>query len=257
MVKAYAKINLELKVLNKLENNYHNLEMLNCKISLYDSIYIRKAKKNKIRYSNFKIESSQDTLFKMILSLQKRYPHLPKFNIYIKKRIPIGFGLGGMSSDGASIVNYLNDKYKLNMDDQTKIDFVKNYSTDMCYCLFDYPAIVKGIGDIIIRTEKVDIDKVIVVDPNIYISTKEVFDEVENFDLSNHKYRNDLELIVRSKNSKMDKFLTELSNLNIGDVQMSGSGSAIIITNFKKETIKKIKKNYKNFKVHIYNIRKG
>ena len=55
MIKAYAKINLGLNVLGKLENGYHNLEMLNIKISLYDEIFIEESISNVITYENFQI----------------------------------------------------------------------------------------------------------------------------------------------------------------------------------------------------------
>ena len=111
MIKAYAKVNLKLKIVGKLDNGYHELDMINVKISLHDSIYIKESQTTKIEYSNYKISEEEDTIYKMVISLKKKFPQLPDLKIYIKKRIPVGFGLGGMSSDAAAILNYLNDKY--------------------------------------------------------------------------------------------------------------------------------------------------
>ena len=64
-VKAYAKINLMLRVIRKKENNYHELQMVNTKIDLYDIVKIKESKKNKIVFKkNHNI--SPDFIIKVI-----------------------------------------------------------------------------------------------------------------------------------------------------------------------------------------------
>ena len=78
MIKAYAKINLGLNVLKKLENGYHSLEMLNIKVSLSDEILIEESINNIIQYENFNIEPENDLIFKFINDLTEKYKKLPK-----------------------------------------------------------------------------------------------------------------------------------------------------------------------------------
>ena len=62
LLKAYAKLNLSIRVLDTLENGYHNLEMINVKIDLYDEIEINEAKEMTITYSNFNISNNNNKL---------------------------------------------------------------------------------------------------------------------------------------------------------------------------------------------------
>ena len=257
MIKAYAKVNLKLKIKGKLANGYHELDMINAKISLYDSIYIKKDKENKITYSNFQIHKEEDTIYKMIVALQNKFSTLPNLNIYIKKRIPVGFGLGGMSSDASSILNYLDKKFKLNMSLEDKIEFIKQFGTDMIYCLYDTPAIVQGIGDKVIPINLDKYHKILLVNPNLYISTKEMYQEILNFNLNNSDLENDFEYIARYKYPYIDEIIKKIEGICSSKVQMSGSGSAIIVLNPKTRDCKKIKREFRNLQIKRYNIKKG
>ena len=257
MIKAYAKVNLKLKIVGKLENGYHKLDMINVKISLHDSIYIKEAQTTKIEYSNFKINVEEDTIYKMVSSLKTKFPQIPNLNIYIKKRIPVGFGLGGMSSDAAAILNYLNNKYKLLMTMEEKTAFIKQFGTDMVYCLYDYPAMVRGIGDIVSPVDFIIDKKIIVINPNIYISTKEMYEEFDSNSSKVLGLMNDFDYIARAKYYEINDIFDKISIRTKCIPQLSGTGSAIVILEHDKKDYKKIKKEFKNLKVKRYNIRKG
>ena len=82
LLKAYAKLNLSIRVLDTLENGYHNLEMINVKIDLYDEIEINEAKEMTITYSNFNISNNNDIIYKSLELLKDMYL-IPNYNIYI------------------------------------------------------------------------------------------------------------------------------------------------------------------------------
>ena len=118
-IKSYCKINLFLKVIKKLSNNYHNIISLITFCNLHDIISISKIKspKDKISFSGkFKkgINKRSNTITK-ILNLLRRSKLLENqtFKINIKKNIPHGSGLGGGSSNAADLLNYLNLNMKL------------------------------------------------------------------------------------------------------------------------------------------------
>ena len=104
--KAFAKINLMLRVISKNENNYHELQMVNSKIHIYDSIKIIKSKINKVVFRNNKNISS-DFILRVINQFNDIYNIKEKYKIIITKRIPVGAGLGGGSADAAEIINML------------------------------------------------------------------------------------------------------------------------------------------------------
>ena len=113
-IKSYCKINLSLRVIKKLNNNYHNIRSLITFCNLHDIILISKIKssKDKISFSGrFKkgINKESNTVTK-ILNLLRRSKLLENqaFKINIQKNIPHGSGLGGGSSNAADLLNYFN-----------------------------------------------------------------------------------------------------------------------------------------------------
>ncbi len=120
-IKSYCKINLSLRVIKKLNNNYHNIISLITFCDLHDVISISKTKslKDKISFSGkFKkgINKKSNTITK-ILNLLRRAKLLENqaFKINIRKNIPHGSGLGGGSSNAADLLNYFNSKMKLKL----------------------------------------------------------------------------------------------------------------------------------------------
>ena len=269
MIKAYAKINLGLNVLKKLENGYHSLEMLNIKVSLSDEILIEESINNIIQYENFDIEPENDLIFKFINDLTEKYEKLPKFKITIIKNIPVGSGLGGMSSDIGSIFKYINETYNLNLTEKEMIEHVKQYGTDICYCLFNKPALVTGIGE---KIEFVNLNlpnNLIIINPNIFISTKEIYENVKEYSDSiyNKEYveklrnfkslKNDLEKIVKSINPEINKVINELNNIYPNKVRMTGSGSCIVLYSGCRRIFKKVKEMYPNYNIQMVGVLKG
>ncbi len=260
MIKAYAKINLQLEVIKKLDNGFHELKMINSKISLFDKIYIKESKNNKIKYSNFKIPKEEDTILKVIEMLQLKYPSIPNQSIYIKKYIPIGGGMGGMSSDVSEILKYLNTRYDLHLTIDEMCKILMPIGKDMCYALYDEPCIVEGMGEIIKKYDKKLPDKIIVLNPLFKCNTKDIYNYYDQIDWTNINkdiFRNHLEYAFRKLYPKMNQLFNELIDLNIGNIQLTGSGSCILIFNEDKKVLKMLKKKYKQYKVNIYKIRKG
>ena len=84
--KAYAKINLRLNVLGKNEFNYHNLSMLNAKISLADELEIIESTKNEVEYSVDSLNSLENDICLNVLNeLIDEFKIKKRYHIYIKK----------------------------------------------------------------------------------------------------------------------------------------------------------------------------
>lgn len=252
-----AKINLRLKCVGKYENGYHELEMLNIRYPLYDYIYIRKASENSLEFINSNLDGNTDNLVLKVLEyLQNTYNIKERYNIKIEKNIPVGAGLGGGSSNAATVIKYINEEHNLNLSINELINIGVKFGADIPYCLFDAPCIVRGIGELI---EQVDLnlnEEIIVVNPNIYISTQEVFKNNKklsgktNINLENYLefIENDLEESAFHINEELKKVKKYLENLDIKKVVMSGSGSTFIVLvekDKKIEVFNKIKKQTK------------
>lgn len=270
LLKAYAKLNLSIRVLDTLENGYHNLEMINVKIDLYDEIEINEAKEMSITYSNFNISYNNDIIHKSLELLKDMYP-IPNYNIYINKNIPVGAGLGGASSDAAAIIKYICNEHNIIIDDNLKKK-LSIISTDIIYCLHDEPCLVKGVGEIIETININTPDQVLILNPNINISTKDVFNLVNNnyTSIYNKEYiennnlisimENHLEQYACYLHPDLNQYIYDLKAYDLKKVQMTGSGSTVFAID-EKENLeiaqKELKERYPDFLIGVYNIMKG
>lgn len=125
-LKARAKINLSLEVLNKRDDNYHNIKSIFQKINLYDEIYIEKNDSNEFKLET-NIESLNNTeniIYKAYLKLKEKYDNISGIKIILKKKIPMQAGLGGGSTDCASFIIGINKLFNLNI---SKNEIEKNF----------------------------------------------------------------------------------------------------------------------------------
>ena len=115
-LKSYSKINLSLRVLNKLKNGMHNIETNSTLVDLSDEIDIKKDKKDKIFFTGkFKdqINLKKNTVKDTLRLLKKNKVIKGFYKITVKKNIPVYAGLGGGTSNSYSVAKYfLNNRLK-------------------------------------------------------------------------------------------------------------------------------------------------
>ena len=122
---AYAKINIMLYVEGKLESGYHNLKMVNAKVSLADELEITLSDNNTVEYSIEELNQLGNNLCLNVLNeLTSLYNIKERYHIYIKKNIPLGAGLGGGSSDVAAIINFINESKGLGVRKEDLISII-------------------------------------------------------------------------------------------------------------------------------------
>ncbi len=270
-MKAFAKLNLQLYVIDKRSDGYHNLQMVNTRIGLYDSIKIYKNQnqQDQVIYINCPNLSfgSNDLILNVIKDFKKKFNIFQFYTIKIIKRIPIGAGLGGASMDVAQIIKYLVKKNKIKLDINELIDFLKPFGSDIPYGLYTTPCIVEGLGEKITEVE-LKVKKFIIIYPNITISTKTIFNkcDITNSIKSHEKlikdtnlniYHNDLENIVLSNYLELKKIRDYLSKF--GQPFMTGSGSCYVLLPQQNiiESYQEIKRHFLNYKVEIIKTKKG
>ena len=113
LIKSYAKVNLGLKILDLLPDNYHSIFTIMQEINLYDTIQIYKNNTSKLTIDcqgPVLVPDTNDNLcIKAAKLIFKNYNINHGLNISLIKNIPIGAGLGGGSSNAAAILCALND----------------------------------------------------------------------------------------------------------------------------------------------------
>ena len=113
-ISSPAKINLGLKVLNKRKDNFHNIKTIFQFLDWGDKIYIE----NEVSETEIiceEIKHEKNIIFKLFRILKKEINFKEKLKIHIDKKIPTQSGLGGASSNAASVLLALNKIYNLRL----------------------------------------------------------------------------------------------------------------------------------------------
>ena len=237
-----AKINLNLKVIKfdkKLKK--HKLSSQIAIIKLHDVIEIKPSNDLSIIYRDTnkkKIFVKNDIIKKTIKYFDKKYKKKSKFNILVDKKIPIGYGIGGGSSNAASILKYLYKFYKINP--QNFFDDAPELGSDVLLFFNQTPKIIDGIKSYrILNKNTARWKKIYLIFPRTKNLTASIFSHFRKNSISEkttkNPFRNDL---LKSSLAVNPEFF-DIYSLMLSEKKkfsffgMSGSGSSIFF-NFDK-----------------------
>ena len=237
-----AKINLNLKVI-KFDKNLqkHKLSSQIAIIKLHDVIEIKPSNDLSIIYRDTnkkKIFVKNDIIKKTIKYFDKKYKKKSKFNILVDKKIPIGYGIGGGSSNAASILKYLYKFYKINP--KNFFDDAPELGSDVLLFFNQTPKIIDGIKSYkILNRNTARWKKIYLIFPRTKNLTASIFSHFRKNSISEkttkNPFRNDL---LKSSLAVNPEFF-DIYSLMISEKKkfsffgMSGSGSSIFF-NFDK-----------------------
>ena len=180
---SYAKLNLYLEVLNKRKDNYHNIKTLFERIDLSDKIILtcRQDKKIRIITSSTKIPKDNSNLtYRAAELLQERLSIHKGVDIEIIKRIPVGSGMAGGSSNAAYVLMGLNKLWKLSLNKAQLCEFAQRLGSDVPFFIYNCPfALGEGKGERIrpqAALKNLRLWHILVV-PRINVSTARVYQE--------------------------------------------------------------------------------
>jgi 4-diphosphocytidyl-2-C-methyl-D-erythritol kinase len=172
-----AKINLFLQVTSKRSDGYHNLLSLMCRISLYDKITLRfGGAKTKISCTDPQVPENEKNIAYLAANL-----FLRKLNkndgvkIDIEKNIPVAAGLGGGSSNAASVLMALNRYYGYPLSENFLIKMGSSLGADVPFFIFQKPALASGIGDKLEDFAALEPYHIVLIYPGFKVSTAEVY----------------------------------------------------------------------------------
>ena len=188
--KAYAKINIGLDIVGKTDNGYHLLNSIMQQVDLYDVITVSREDEDgysiAIDSNNHDIPLDETNLaYKAADILMKEYKLSGKVSIYIDKRIPMAAGMAGGSTDGAAVLELINELYKLGLSKDELKDIGVKLGADIPFCIEGKGAICRGIGEIMTPLGTAPDMAVLIAKPPISISTKYVYTHLK-LDSLNH-----------------------------------------------------------------------
>ena len=269
--KAYAKVNLSLDVLGVKENGYHLLSMIMQCIDLYDVIEIKEKESGiKICCNNTNIPSDRRNLaYKAAEMFIEKYKLNRGVEIFIDKNIPSEAGLGGGSSDGATVLKMMRDLFKPEVSNEELASLGEKLGADVPFFIYGGTALCEGIGEIITPLKSFDDYILLLVKPDFGISTKEVYTEIDrkaiesrpemdkiiqcinNNDLESlcESMVNVLELVTLDKYPVLNDIKETMKRFGSIGTLMSGSGTTIFgffkDIRYAEECYNYMKNNYK------------
>ncbi len=249
--KSPCKINLFLDIKSKREDGYHLIESLFHTIDLFDIIKIEESKEFKISTSGkYKLnDNEEDNIVAKIFYHFKNQMELKKnYKINIEKNIPTGAGLGGGSSNAATMINFFLKELNIKPDNELIESFSK-FGADIPFFIKGGLSWVSGIGEKIYSFNFTLPYKIILIYPNINVSTKlayskftendfnksDIFyiknlleknDKINFNDLYSHAY-NIFEKNVFNIEPKIKEYKEKAENEIKRKICMSGSGSSL------------------------------
>ena len=266
-IKSFAKINIHLNILQKLNSGYHKLETLVMFCNLYDLIYINKNKKDRHKikfYGKFaKNITTENTIYKLLNILDQKKLLDAKYSVNIKKNIPIRSGMGGGSMNAATLLNYFVSNKIIKADKKEIYEIAHKVGSDVVIGIYNKNKTLnyKESKVFFLKKKKIHL---LIVKPNFGCNTTKIYSMIKSYSKSKISVKkisniktfarcsNDLEMIAFKIYPKLRELKNTVLNLpNIFSARMTGSGSTIIgyfLT--KKDALKGakiIKKKYKKY----------
>ncbi len=250
-INSYAKINFYLSIGKKVPSGYHNIKSVMQKIGLSDNISIEPLNEDKIivECTNKELENEKNLTYKAALLLKEKFNVSQGVKIFIEKNIPIESGLGGGSSNAATILLALNKLWKIKLREKQLIELASTLGSDVPFFIVDNAALVQELGNKINPIKKTFSINILLINPGIRISTKwaySMFDKqgkkpkinsdihklieaLEKKDIKGiaKNLHNDFEEIVTKKYRIVQKIKEDLLKEDALNATISGSGSTV------------------------------
>lgn len=246
IIQTPAKINFGLHVLEQRLDNYHNIETIFYPINLYDTLTFEASTHFEFFTDSKELNENKFNLVVEAKDLLQNYTN-KNFNVRItlEKKIPIGGGMGGGSSDAAATLKGLIQFYGLHIEDELLKIIALQLGSDVPFFLNPVPSLGIARGDRLIPLKNFHINFfILIVNPNINIPTKWAFGGLEliehEFSLKNLSddiwsntkkmrslIRNDFERKVFRKFPVLSQIKKNLYSLDAQYVLMTGTGSTI------------------------------
>lgn len=242
---APAKINLFLHITGRRADGYHTLQSVFQLLDYYDTIYLKPTKTGEIKRLNEinNVPACQDLCALAASALQRATGCKLGVEYSIEKRIPMGGGLGGGSSDAATMLLALNHAWQLNLSREQLMQIGLTLGADVPVFVFGQNAWAEGVGE---QLTKVEIPQqyYVVLTPPVHVSTAQVFassrltrdtkplkiadfSRAQNLGAHSNSFRNDLEAVVCEEFPAVASALQWLSQF--GSARMSGSGASVFV----------------------------
>jgi 4-diphosphocytidyl-2-C-methyl-D-erythritol kinase len=228
---APGKLNLCLHVLGRRADGYHELQTVFRLVDRADRVGVALREDGEVRFSG---EFGDENLCLKAARLLKAQARTPLgCELALEKVLPVGGGMGGGSSDAATVLLALNRLWDLNLERQKLMDIGLKLGADVPVFLFGKNALGEGIGE---RLTPLELPPAwyLVLTPQVSVSTKEIFKNALTHAGKGIKIppffpglgRNDLEPVVTARHPEVAAHLAWLRS-RCPQARMTGSGASV------------------------------
>lgn len=248
-VKAYAKINLMLDIINKRTDGYHDLFMIMQSIGIYDTVTVTQTKSKEITITcniddipldehNIAYKAA-DAFFKAAKIKNGG------INIDIVKRIPHAAGMAGGSADGAAVIVALNEMTNAGLTEDELCKIGVKIGADVPFCIKGGTLLAQGIGDVLNKVKPLRRCYILIAKPDCSVNTGFAYRQFDEYGKSHTPDKlgmlyamqsRDLSEICSKMENVFEQFIEVDNKVEIKEVMrnngalgvcMSGSGPTV------------------------------
>ncbi len=254
-VTSFAKINRDLRVLGKRKDGFHELDTVFQTVDLTEEIQFFLEGEEGSGEVDLSIEGAdlpaddRNLIVRAARALREKFAVCAGARIHLSKKIPIGGGLGGGSSNAAAALRALNSLWNLNASDADLLRIAASLGSDIPFFLLGGRARGRGRGEAVTPLPDGPEEWVLLVFPPFSLSTAEVYARVKARSLTGSPSatkvsgsetgggpeRNDLERAAESLRGELRRIRSALAGAGARNARLSGSGSTVFGTFGTKE----------------------
>ena len=249
-VRAAAKINLFLDITGKRSDGYHIVNMVMQSVSLYDEVTVTIEKGDgeiNVSCTDESIPCDETNTAYQAVKAFFEYAQIKPKNVWvkIKKRIPSQAGMAGGSTDAAAVLVALNEMLDTGFSQDELAEIAENIGADVPFCIYGGTMTASGIGTILTPLPEMPECYIVVVKPDIKISTKEAYEKSDSMgyeqcrsveSMADAICRGDIKAVGKALYNKFEE-VVEVPEIDVikqcmkdygaEGALMTGSGSAI------------------------------
>ncbi|HWR45014.1 4-(cytidine 5'-diphospho)-2-C-methyl-D-erythritol kinase [Sporomusa sp.] len=186
ILKAYAKINLALDVLNKRSDGYHEVAMIMQAVSLADTVTLTSQPAGIDLSVNIPgLPADTNNLAYRAAALLKEYSKTEQgVMIHLEKQIPLAAGLAGGSADAAAVLKGLNQLWELNLSLDELSKLAAKLGSDVPFCLYNGTMLATGRGELVAPLPPLPACYVILAKPAVEVPTAWVYGQFKADEVS-------------------------------------------------------------------------
>ncbi len=248
-LKAYAKINLMLDILSRLENGYHDLFMIMQSVSLYDEVTVEKTKGSDITITcNIPgIPTDEKNIAYKAAKAFFAYTGIEDkgVSIHLEKNIPHAAGLAGGSTDGGAVIVALDKIFGTALKEKDIINIGKTVGADVPFCALGGTMLAQYTGTVLSHLPDLNLPYIIIVKPEQDVSTAAAYSAFDSAERVRHLDKTgmlkavvegDLQSVYSKVDNVFEQFIDVSDRVIIKNIMrkhgakcacMSGSGPSV------------------------------